>query len=225
MTVTYLWMFFVLLTSFCFLLSGIEYLYLDIQQKNKFSWKALLFFGSSLVLLFPGPSAIKILPCLTLILTSHSFGRPFNGGSDSLLFWLSFVFILEWLFPNSSHSVLLTFIAFVSAWTYFYAGWVKTKNGNWKNRHALNWSFQQGCYDRAIQTPESFQWLAPVIFFLQLSVPLALISQKYAVIVILFFLVFHFINIYILGLNRFFWVWLATYPGLYHASEFLVEKF
>lgn len=92
------WILFSLGVSMSLLISGIEYLFLDIRQK-KLSWRAILFIGSSLVLLYPGPSLLKALPFLTLFFTTLSFGRPFNGGSDSLLFWLSFAFILEFLFP------------------------------------------------------------------------------------------------------------------------------
>lgn len=176
--------------------------------------------------------ALAVYPsffCAALLLFSTvliclRFRGTFNGGSDYmtvvLLGSLSFIEMK----PSDPKFVLagLWFIALQSCLSYFIAGVVKLKSASWRRGEALPAFVSASVYDTSrflnaySRFALIFSWgiivfecLAPVIF---------LDSRLcFAFIVCAGF--FHLTNVFVFGLNRFFFVWLATYPALYFCSQ------
>jgi hypothetical protein len=89
------------------------------------------------------------------------------------------------------------YLALQSTLSYCFAGWVKVVNPEWRNGQALQEVFRFSAYP----VSESLRAWATLMIGL------------------LFAAAFHFVNACLFGLNRFFWIWLASYPSLLWFQE------
>lgn len=168
---------------------------------------------------------------VTQLLISIRFRGTFNGGSDymTLIVLVSSFFILYF----SEHIKIveggLWFIALQSCLSYFISGVVKVKSSQWRNGQAIAFFINS-----KFITPYKnslFQIRVGVLSFLlgwcmiffEILFPLVLLSKSICIAFLLFGFVFHMLNAYTLGLNRFFLIWITTYPALYYCSEALVS--
>lgn len=170
-------------------------------------WVALLLFVLGLVML-------------------HRFQGPYNGGSDRMsLLILSFL-CLSYFAPTTFWQELaFGYLALQLVFSYFFSGWVKIVNPEWRSGRALCDVFQFSVYP----VSESLrQWSkSPRLLFsagwgvmlFELVFPLALLSQTSLIIALVVAASFHFANACLFGLNRFFWIWLAAYPSLLWFQE------
>jgi hypothetical protein len=140
-----------------------------------------------------------------------------NGGSDYMLIVLSFAFFAKTLAANLgvTTDAPLIFIGAISVLSYARAGWTKLREPSWRDGSALNWALQSTCYQTAIRLPpQTCQWLALATITFELSSLIAWTTPLGALLFCVAGFAFHLGNFIFLGLNRFFWVWLATYPAL-----------
>lgn len=146
-----------------------------------------------------------------------------NGGSDSFLFVLLFAISIASLVRSESalHGGLL-FIAAVVSFSYWRAGWVKLKNSDWRTGRALTWSIQASCFEKPPplfnRFPRVMSWW---VMGFELSAPLIFVVPGYVYFFCAAGVIFHFANFITLGLNRFFWTWVATYPALIYGATHL----
>jgi len=104
--------------------------------------------------------------------------------------------------------------------SYFVSGWVKVANAEWRSGQALCEVFDYSAYPvscqlrRAAQQPR-LMWLGSwgVILF-ELAFPLGLLWEETLLAMLVLGAVFHVVNGMLFGLNRFVWVWVASYPAL-----------
>lgn len=144
-------------------------------------------------------------------------------GSDHFAFINYAAATLEKLFPNDrqAREYALAFIAFQSCLSYFTSGSVKLTSPVWRNGEALTGIFRTQTYgdkffydllkDRAGMT----KLLAWAVMVAEAAFPLVVLMPK--PIARLFFLsgmAFHVGNAKFMGLNRFFWSFVATYPAV-----------
>lgn len=149
------------------------------------------------------------------------FQGPYNGGSDSMTL---LVLLCVWLFhlaPNQKwQEIALGYLAVQSILSYFQAGWVKLINPDWRSGMALQQVFSVTAYP----VSESFRQFSQkkfLIFYMSWAViefelifPLAIFSEYLLYLFLLMAISFHLANAILFGLNRFFWIWPATYPVL-----------
>ncbi|MCB0406725.1 MAG: hypothetical protein KDD34_00900 [Bdellovibrionales bacterium] len=142
--------------------------------------------------------------------------KPYNGGSDQLLFYVSFgLFIGRYLEDHQfSLSPIFLFLSFLICLTYFYAGWVKFRSSSWQNGRAFWQSSYLSCYGPLSPKTSSSKIITQLILVFELLFPLSLFHPFLAIIFIIGGMSFHLGNIYLLGLNRFFWTWVICYPSL-----------
>lgn len=189
-----------------------------------------LFLSLSLIIY---PHFILIL-CLFIctLLISLRWRGSFNGGSDSLTLLclaavlLCAVFLSALPLANSKPSLAaLWFIAIHGSLSYGLAGGVKLKERSWRNGAALRDYLQSSTYsipasivaisERSL-TCVVASWL---IIIFECSFPFLVFFSSYKTEVLIAGVLFHAVNIYLLGLNRFFYAWLATYPALYFCAQ------
>jgi hypothetical protein len=158
-------------------------------------------------LLFGEPLFIAILLLSTWGIAIRWRGT-FNGGSDAMTFLILAAWLVAACFP-SLESVCLLYVAIQLVLSYFVAGIAKAINPQWRSGEALSYFFAQSGFKISPQTSLALSWL---LLLIECSFPLAFFAPKLFVIMAI---AFHVANVYIFGLNRFFFAWLAAYPALF----------
>lgn len=148
---------------------------------------------ASLALFFTCTPALVWFLLLSTVSTAVSFGGTLNGGSD----YMTVVILSSLLLPCGR-----LYLAVQLTLSYFVAGLVKVKQRDWRNGSALT---------RLTGLPAKLAW--PVLLW-ECTFPLAWFNYHLCLGYLAVGLVFHLANTKILGLNRFFWIWLAAYPSL-----------
>jgi hypothetical protein len=187
------------------------------------------------VFLFPKNFEVGILICGLLVLTflTHlrTLGR-FNGGSDSIT-WITLLGItlgfVNWDFQNQKpdFELSLVFVGVFSLISYFQAGLSKLISGQWFNGSFFIEGKNLGqvygkraetlfgfCAQKSAKNKWFSVWLGLGVLGFELSSVGVLFSAPFSVIFVVGALFFHLGVFYFFGLNRFFWSWLATFPGL-----------
>lgn len=184
--------------------------------------------ASSFLLFFIPVFSIPTL-LVVLILTFRMRG-PFNGGSDSMSAVVLVGLSIWSLAPQNPwvQKFSLLYIGLHSLASYFIAGLVKARVPQWWSGEALTAIVLKSSYNIPNRfqkwvemNPKKTRALGWIVLLFELLFPLALLSPKSAALFILAAGVFHLLNAYILGLNRFLFIWVSTYPALYYCSWFL----
>ena len=136
--------------------------------------------------------------------------------------WIAF------LFKNEAFaSAGLVWIAVNVLLSYGRAGLAKVQQQEWKDGTALQIFLEQSFFSdiRALKSkisPENSKKISWAIILLEFALvfsPLAegaLLTGVFLVVVL-----FHFLNYWAFGLNRFFWAWLAAWPAVFFLSSVL----
>ncbi|MDO9182744.1 MAG: hypothetical protein Q7U04_10060 [Bacteriovorax sp.] len=178
-----------------------------------------------LVIFFPAGSLFLFL-FFSSLLIAQRFRGSFNGGSDYMSLIILMALSIQGLFPTLLITKgVLWYIALQSATSYFMAGLVKLKLNSWRTGSALGDFIQSPNYNPPIWIKwfaqhQTFNFSASwLIMIFEISFPLILIQQHLVVSVwLLVAFAFHFLNVFVFGLNRFLIVWLASYPAIYFCA-------
>lgn len=151
----------------------------------------------------------------------YRFQGPYNGGSDAmsvlvlLCLWLTH--ILPTLFWRE---LALGYLAFQASFSYFQAGYIKIINPAWRHGDALREVFAFTAYPVSdsvrnwARSPKLLWTMGWSVMLFELLFPLALFHQYWLVAALAVAILFHLANACLFGLNRFFWIWPASYPIL-----------
>jgi hypothetical protein len=158
-------------------------------------------------LLFGEPVFIAILLFSTWAIAIRWRGT-FNGGSDAMTFLILAAWLLAACVPQLE-SVCLLYVAIQLVLSYFVAGIAKIFNPQWRNGEALTYFFAQSGFNISRGTSLGLSW---ILIAIECLFPFAFYAPTLFVITAI---TFHVANVYIFGLNRFFFAWLAAYPALF----------
>ncbi|OZM72631.1 hypothetical protein CFN78_13410 [Amycolatopsis antarctica] len=151
-------------------------------------------------------------------------------GSDHLAFINFAVSLLEKAYPHDrrAREAALAFIAAQSCLSYFTSGAVKLTSPVWRSGDAITGVFRTRTYGDKLfyQVAKSnkfaAQGLAWMVMLSEVLFPLVLVAPKpIARLILLSGMGFHLGNARFMGLNRFFWSFVATYPAVAHFSRSL----
>lgn len=186
----------------------------------------------TLLLKFDNPMLYFLLLFIRFII-SIKFGGSFNGGSDSMIIVIIiglFISSLETQFLNlKSTNAGLFYIGLQSIISYFRAGIVKLKNPEWRNGIILPKFYNHSIYLKNKYDKLFFDYLSTnkyqistllcnFVIFWEVLFPISLFNINILLIFLIIGIIFHTLNFYILGLNRFLIAWVATYPSLLFLS-------
>lgn len=205
-----------LLISFACLLQGLEMLTL-----KGWSWRALAgrmpWFLKSLKVLaasqmllaclclfYPNPYWVGLL-LLVVWSIAWRWGGTFNGGSDKMTIQVLLAWLVSLLFPNFEKAAVM-YVCIQLILSYFVAGLAKVRNPDWCNGVVIQKILPQFNWNPILASSVG---IAVLLFELAFPLSVFFPSPFIAMGVL-----FHLMNFYFLGLNRFFWVWLACYPAL-----------
>lgn len=163
---------------------------------------------------------------LSTLLISLRWRGSFNGGSDFMsLIVLSALSIATF---DPQRTVLtraaLWYVAIHACNSYFLAGLVKLRTPNWRSGRALPGFLATTVYGRSpvAHVLVSHRWLSITaswfVIGLECAFPLALLRPDACLVLTALAFGFHLVNVYVFGLNRFLFVWAATYPALLWCS-------
>jgi hypothetical protein len=191
-------------------------------------FRFLLFF--QLFAAFSLPILPQAFPSFFLLasvfLVNLRWRGSFNGGSDAMTFLVLLTICLGRIAPQDSLLLYAGFwyLGIQCALSYLIAASVKLQNQDWWTGKALSRILQLSAYPiptavRKISHSIMFaQILSLLLVAFECSALLALLLPQYCVFFMPLGLIFHLANVYIFGLNRFFFAWLASYPALYFTS-------
>lgn len=185
------------------------------------------FIAGASLFVYPNLLGLLIILISTLAINFRCRGS-FNGGSDMMTVITSTGLCFSWGFQNtpSVGSIGIIYIGVQSIFSYFIAGLIKIRKSSWRSGHALEAFLKCSVYEKQPDLLTSTfnnryfliaaSW-ATIIF--ECLFPLSLFSNSLALIFIILAALFHFTNIYVFGLNRFFWAWAATWPCIVFCAQ------
>jgi hypothetical protein len=160
-----------------------------------------------------------VLTLSTLLISVRWLGT-FNGGSDYMTFLILYSITIGRFFENNERILkgAIFYIAIQTCLSYFVAGVVKLKSGEWRSGRALAEFFNASYYEvpeRAKKLPFGLLViLSWVLIIFECGFPLALHNLTGCYFFIGAAVLFHLGAFYLFGLNRFLFAWLAAYPAL-----------
>lgn len=216
-----------LLMGFAFMLQSLEHLRGQARCAIVFFPRLLLSIG--LMLAWQQPQWWSYL-LSGLVITSLAmlwrYQGPYNGGSDRMGHLLLFSLCLATFLPAGKwQDLVLGYFSIQLILSYFIAGWVKLVNAQWRNGQALQDVFMFSAYP-ANESLRSWQFSMQLlrlaswmVMLLELAFPLALLSQQLLMLALSLTALFHLSNACFFGFNRFFWIWVSSYPLMFWFQE------
>lgn len=159
------------------------------------------------------------------LLISLRWRGTFNGGSDYMTLIVLIAMFIASLSNNPKfQNAAVYYLCFQVASSYFLAGLVKVKNRDWRTGKALKAFLKNTIYKDNLVT--NFLISSPILLRVcsfitiawELSFPMAFVNLNFAIIYLSIGFLFHLANAYLLGLNRFLFIWVATYPAVLYIS-------
>jgi hypothetical protein len=189
----------------------------------------LRFFMGILAALYPHFFIIFVFLFLSSFLITLRWRGSFNGGSDYMT--LIILLCLCIAFLNKDSSILakgaLWYISLQVISSYFLAGLYKIKQEKWRSGKAIygfvsspNYKVPQLVLTKS-QDPIWAMRASWAVMIFEISFPLALLHPNLTLIYLLAGAFFHLGNFWVFGLNRFFWIWCASYPAIYYSAKFI----
>lgn len=203
--------------------------FFDLLYKKYFKFLIYTQILISLAFLCQGNSVFVFLLLLCHLLINFRFKGSFNGGSDymtSIVMTGLFIYYL-----GQSKETLLTtqfgiyYIGIQSILSYFIAGIVKLKQKEWRNGTALKYICMYSNYTvppwfiEIIQIKTFSCFLSWIVILLECLMPIVLFLIGNSVYLLISLFIFHIINYFLFGINRFVFAWLASYPALFYLSN------
>ncbi|HMW73921.1 MAG TPA: hypothetical protein PKD17_18985, partial [Cellvibrionaceae bacterium] len=178
--------------------------------------------------------AVRALACwgilLVGILSLKRFGGPYCGGSDLMTLQLSLAMaIAESTTSPAWRLGAAGYLCIQLCLSYWQSGWVKLVNPQWRNGRALWEVFAFTHYPvtqatrRWAEHPRILWLMGWLIMLVEFCFPLSLYYMASLYAGLVFMGLFHLANAWLFGLNRFFWIWLATYPTVIAFAPIIAE--
>jgi hypothetical protein len=193
------------------------------QEKHFHELITLRIFLAGMCTLYPFWSLPYAVLFFVTFVINMRFRGSFNGGSD----YLTLISLLC-LFIGSLHPILmkgaLYYIALQVISSYFLAGLFKIKLSKWRNGNALKGFLFSPSYRapqwalRIMQNPKNVMMGSWAVLLFECTFPVMLLNPTMTKLYLVLGMTFHFVNFLVFGLNRFLWIWVASYPALYYLA-------
>ena len=218
-----------ILMGFAFVQQSAEYLKTEINDRPLFLARLIL---SALLIIGIQTAWVTALLLLIGLALLHRFQGPYNGGSDRMgLLIVCCMFAVHFAPTAYWQEIAFGYLAIQLVLCYFFSGWVKVVNSQWRRGHALRDVFMFSAYPVSeslrewSKSPRLLFYMGWSVMLFELLFPLALFSSHVLILALIIAAVFHFANACLFGLNRFFWIWIAAYPSLLWLQERIFSEF
>ncbi|MEL7467070.1 MAG: HTTM domain-containing protein [Pseudomonadota bacterium] len=166
---------------------------------------------------------------LHALIVLHRFQGPYNGGSDKLGLLILFCLTMAHLAPPGVwRELALAYLAVQVVLSYFISGQIKIMNPDWRSGRALTDVFRFSAYPvsedmRALANRTNLVWSASWgVMLFEVTFPLALLHPATLIAALGIAVMFHLANAVLFGLNRFVWIWIASYPSILWLQDRLI---
>lgn len=207
-----------LLLGLALLQQSLEHLRSHPHERAWFASRLVL---AALLSLGVAPLATEAALLVTGLFVLRRFDGPYNGGSDRMALLLLVCLLASHLAPTPRwRELALGYAAVQVVLSYAMAGWVKWREPSWRSGQALRDLFAFSAYPVSNQVrgwapgPVGLKVVSWGIVLFESVFPLALLDAGALRFMLVAAAGFHIANAWLLGLNRFIWVWIATYPLL-----------
>lgn len=170
-------------------------------------------------IIMPSASSAGVMLVSSFWLVYH-YGGLFNGSSDVMAIQVLGACLVASIWPQFEKASLI-FVAVQSLMSYFVAGLSKAWRKEWFTGKTLDQILR---YSNACQTSQlrTFLLNRPVLILsasiaviaFECLFPMVLLKPDLVGMFLALGVIFHLGNFMIFGLNRFFFVWMATYPAI-----------
>jgi hypothetical protein len=199
-----------------------------LSSKNAFRQLAIAELILATAALIVPTAPLFLFLFLIHLLICIRFRGAFNGGSDQMIFILLTGLFFAFVLKNESTAKFgLLYIAIQLLYSYLKAGVAKVRSRDWRSGDALGIFLSRSFYaDTRAQSLKLIQHkgTAKVLNFgvvlFELTVWLAPLL-KLTTMYFAFAFCFHFVIYRTLGLNRFFWAWIAAWPSVFYLSRMI----
>lgn len=207
------------LICLCLFLQSFEFLFIEpypfelIKVEIPFGLRTLMKSYRLIVILqllvsgvgfFYPSAAVALVLLFTQWLIAVRWRGNFNGSSDAMTFLISMAWLVGFYRPRAA----LIYIAVQVTLSYVVAGLAKLRNREWRQgltlAHFLNRPPQRADF-----------YLSWMVMLFEVFFVLSPTHPRLALGFMLVGFVFHVLNAYVFGLNRFVFAWIAAYPALY----------
>ncbi len=201
-------------------------------DRHFFYFNVARLIAALLLMVFPG-FLLSLFLLLATVLICLRYRGSFNGGSDFMTLIVLMAMTIGTAFP--AHPLVtfgaLWYIAIQSSSSYFVGGFIKLKRANWRNGSALfgflgSSIYQETALIRWMRKRKGLTFLAAwTAMLFEVCFPILVFAPQFTLVALVTGLIFHQLNAYLFGLNRFFFAWAATYPALFYCSQSLQLSF
>lgn len=213
-----------------------EYLFLPKKIVKALDWMmtdkrfiemmTIRFAAAIITIIYPNIFVIFFILFFSTFMITLRWRGSFNGGSDYLTLIILLCLSVGFLHPLLGKAALW-YITLQVISSYFLAGLYKIKETKWRLGTAVygfvsspNYKTPRFIVEKS-RNPAWAQAIAWSIILFELSFPLVLTHPMITNFYLLAGAVFHLVNFMTFGLNRFFWVWCASYPALYYCGHLI----
>jgi hypothetical protein len=212
-----------LFLAIAFIQQSLEHVF---AAEKKLFW--IRIFLSVLLLCNFSTTWICVLLFINGIMILNHFQGPYNGGADKITMLTLACLTLAHLAPSLLlQEYAFGYLAMQLIASYFVAGVAKALNPDWWKGKALQDLFAFSIFPAAEKFRDFstqlllLRFASVGIIVFELMFPLILISKTFLICGLVLAFVFHLLNVYFFGFNRFVWAWLAAYPSLFWFCEFV----
>lgn len=216
-----------ILLAFAFIQQSAEHIFWPSETRLLFIPRAALS-----ILLLSGANSHWTLLALSLhsLFILHRYQGPFNGGSDRMgLLILYTITLAQWLPSGLMSQAAFGYLALQVVLSYFMSGKVKICNPEWRSGRALSDVFSFSAYPvsqsfRTLEDKPRLLWFASwAVMLFEVLFPLSFLHSTLLIAALVIAAAFHIANACLFGLNRFVWVWIASYPSILWLQARLVQ--
>lgn len=194
--------------------------------KHFMEMMTIRFYSALLAVIYPHFVIIFFILFLTTFLITLRWRGSFNGGSDYLTLIILLCLTIGFLHPVLGKAALWYLTLQVIS-SYFLAGLYKVKEAKWRMGSAVygfvssqNYKSPKLIMEKS-KDPTWAKAMAWSVMAFELSFPLVLSAPLLTKAYLIAGVLFHLGNFLVFGLNRFFWVWCASYPAIYYCSKLI----
>jgi hypothetical protein len=195
-------------------------------EKRFMEMVTVRFYTGILALIYPHFLLIFIFLFLSTFLITLRWRGSFNGGSDYLTLIILLCLCVGFLHPLLAKAALW-YICLQVVSSYFIAGVYKIKTHKWRIGTAIfgfvtspNYKTPKFVMEKS-RDPQWAKFMAWSVIVFELTFPLVLAHPNLTIFYLAAGVLFHLANFVTFGLNRFFWVWCASYPAIYYCTHLI----
>ena len=168
-----------------------------------------------------------VLLFLTTLLITIRFRGSFNGGSDMMSFVVLTGVLISFFAKNPEMGKFgLIYIGIHGIYSYFKAGLAKIRHADWRNGSALKGFSQVSLYPvvRSLKiSPLLSLVLGWITILFELGTVSVLVVPDMVGVYFILAIIFHLMVFATFGLNRFFWIWMSAWPGIFFTADHLLR--